>query len=158
MNCKSGVYQYFVRDTGATGVIKNNKVEEARIEEIRYQKLLEYFEQYDLQEELKLGWKYINFYYRLTNCVKRETGGRSLRKRYKAFAEMLAPEDAYEYICLRENDYDPRVHKMLKKAMEKKQIHRMFLIFLFKSWMASHFTKTMTFIRKHAHLRIPTDY
>ena len=71
---------------------------------------------------------------------------------------MLTPEDAYEYICLRENDYDPRVHKMLKKAMEKKQIHRMFLIFLFKSWMASHFTKTMTFIRKHAHLRIPTDY
>ena len=158
LNCKSGVYQYFVRDTGATGVIKNNKVEEARIEEIRYQKLLEYFEQYDLQEELKLGWKYINFYYRLTNCVKRETGGRSLRKRYKAFAEMLTPEDAYEYRCLRENDYDPRVHKMLKKAMEKKQIHRMFLIFLFKSWMASHFTKTMTFIRKHAHLRIPTDY
>lgn len=133
-------------------------MEEARIEEIRYQKLLEYFEQYDLQEELKLGWKYINFYYRLTNCVKRETGGRSLRKRYKTFAEMLTPEDAYEYICLRENDYDPRVHKMLKKAMEKKQIHRMFLIFLFKSWMASHFTKTMTFIRKHAHLRIPTDY
>ena len=34
LNCKNGVYQYFVRDTGATGVIKNNKVEEARIEEI----------------------------------------------------------------------------------------------------------------------------
>lgn len=126
LNCKNGVYQYFVRDTGATGVIKNNKVEEARIEEIRYQKLLEYFEQYDLQEELKLGWKYINFYYRLTNCVKRETGGRSLRKRYKTFAEMLTPEDAYEYICLRENDYDPRVHKMLKKQWRRSRFTECF--------------------------------
>lgn len=158
LNCQKGVYQYFIRDTGVTGSIKQDRQEEERIEELRYEKLNEYFEDYQMDEEFQLGWKYINFYYRLTNCVKKEIGGKSIRKRYKTFSEMLSAKEAYRYICMRECDYDPRVSKMLKKAIEKKQFLRIFLFFLVKSWLSAHFSKTMSLLRKRIGLRIPTDY
>ena len=158
LNCQNGVYQYFIRDTGVTGSIKQDRKEEARIEELRYKKLQEYFAGYQIDEEFQLGWKYINFYYRLTNCVKKEIGGKSIRNRYAAFSEMLSAKEAYQYICMRECDYDPRVSKMLKKAIEKKHILRVFLFFLFKSWLSAHFSKAMSQLRRRIGLRIPTDY
>lgn len=158
LNCPHGVYQYFIRETGVTGKIKQDKKEEASIEELRYKKLLKYFERYNLHQDFQLGWKYINFYYRLTNCVKKEGTNRKIRERYKAFSNMLKAEDAYQYICMRECDYDPRVTKMLKRAIEKNHIFKVFLFFLIKSWMAAHFSKTMAILRKHIGLRIPTDY
>lgn len=158
LNCPNGVYQYYIRETGVTGKIKKDKQEEARIEEFRFQELLKYFEIYDLQDEFQLGWKYINFYYRLTNCVKKDVGRKSIRDRYILFSKMLKAEDAYHYICLRECDYDPRISKMLKKAIEKNHIFRTFIFFLFKSWMSTHFGKMMSKLRKRVGLRIPTDY
>lgn len=158
LNCEGGIYQYFIRDTGVTGKIKQDKQEEARIEEFRYQELLKYFENYNLQEEFQLGWKYINFYYRLTKCVKKDVGRESVKERYILFSKMLKAEDAYHYICMRECDYDPRISKMLKRAIEKKHIFRVFLFFLFKSWLSAHFGKIMSKLRKCVGLRIPTDY
>lgn len=158
LNCQGGVYQYFIRNTGVTGSIKQDRQEEVRIEELRYKKLNEYFSNYKMAEEFQLGWKYINFYYRLTNCVKKEIGGKSIHKRYKTFSDMVSAKEAYQYICMRECDYDPRVSKMLKKAIEKKHILRIFLFFLLKSWLSSHFSKTMSLLRKRIGLRIPTDY
>lgn len=158
INCPNGVYQYLIHDTGVTSRIKQDKQEEARIEELRFQELENYFERYDLQQEFQLGWKYINFYYKLTKCVKKETGGQNIHNRYHNFKSMLMPEEVYRYICMRECDYDPRVSKMLKKAIEKNHFLRLFLFFLFKSWMANHFGKFMTKVRKRVGLRIPTDY
>ncbi len=158
LNCQEGVYQYFIRDTGATGRIKSDKQEESRIEELRFQKLKEYFKEYCLEDEFQLGWQYSNFYYRLTKCVKRDVGGKSIRDRYVKFAKMLQAKEAYQYICMREFDYDPRVSKMLKKAIEKKRIFAVFLFFLIKSWLATHFGKVMSILRKRIGLKIPTDY
>lgn len=158
LNCPKGVYQYFIRETGVTGSIKKDREEEARIEEYRYIELLKYFECYNLQQEFQLGWKYINFYYRLTKCVKKDAKRKSIRARYIVFSSMLKAEDAYSYICMRECDYDPRVSKMLKRAIEKNHIFRVFIFFLFKSWMAAHFGKVMSRVRRRVGLRIPTDY
>lgn len=158
INCPHGVYQYFIRETGVTGQIKQDKEEEAKIEKLRYDKLFDFFQTYDLQSDFQLGWKYINFYYRLTNCVKKEENGGKLNERYKAFSDMLNAKDAYHYICMRECDYDPRITKMLKKAIEKKHIFRVFLFFLVKSWLSSHFGKIMSVLRKKIGLKIPTDY
>ena len=158
LNCEGGIYQYFIRNTGATGKIKQDKQEEARIEEYRYQKLLKYFEIYNLQDEFQLGWKYINFYYRLTKCVKKDIGRESIKVRYRLFSNMLKEEEAYRYISMRECDYDPRVSKMLKWAIEKNHIFQIFVFFLVKSWMAAHFSKIMAMLRKRVGLRIPTDY
>lgn len=158
LNCNSGVYQYFIRDTSVTSKIKQDKQEEKRIEEFRFQELLKYFERYNLHQDFQLDWKYINFYYRLTNCVKKEVGGKKIRDRYKLFSKMLKEEDAYHYICMRETDYDPRIYKVLKWGIEKKHIFQVFLFFIFKSWMAAHFSTIMSKVRKHVRLRIPTDY
>lgn len=158
LTCDNGIYQYFIRQTGVTGSIKQNRQEEARIEEYRYQELLKYFESFNLQQEFQLGWKYINFYYRLTKCVKKDDERKSIRDRYKIFSSMLKAEDAYQYICMRECDYDPRVSRMLKRAIEKNHIFQVFFFFLFKSWMSMHFGKIMSKLRRRVGLRIPTDY
>ena len=141
-----------------TGRIKSDKQEESRIEKLRFQKLKEYFKEYCLEDEFQLGWQYSNFYYRLTKCVKKDVGRKSIRDRYVMFAKMLQAKEAYQYICMREFDYDPRVSKMLKKAIEKKRILGVFLFFFIKSWLASHFGKVMSILRKRIGLKIPTDY
>lgn len=157
LNCENGVYKYFIRETGVTGRIKQDKEEEAEIEKLRYEKLFEFFKKYNMQSDFQLGWKYINFYYRLTNCVKKENG-KKLSERYKAFSDMLKAKDAYHFICMRECDYDPRVVRMLKRAIEKNHIFRVFMFFLIKSWMAVHFGKIMKGLRNKIGLKIPTDY
>lgn len=149
INSQNGIYKYCIRENGITGELVDKKkcVDFKRISSLRYDKAKQYCKQFGLEELFELEWKCASLYDELSAATKKKYS-KSYRKRYQKFKELLCKEGVYQYVCIRQESFDLKVWKYIKKAIEKKRFLGPFMLFLFKGYMVTYFNGIMPILRK----------
>ena len=150
-----GVYEYFVRESGITVKLSEwSQMELKRIDKLRYEKAIEYFSEYDLDDACRLEWRYSGLYYKLSKAAHGKKG-KTLKERYRDFSDLLCEKDVYQYICIVQNDSNLVIWRFLKKSIEKEQYGRAFWAFVIKEHIASYVNTKIPFLRKRIKPSIP---
>ena len=148
LNTCQGIYQYIVCEKGITSNLKRwNKVELQRIEQLRYEKVREYFEEHNKLSVFELEWKNAELYERLSTLTKYYKQI-SFAERYKTFKQLLQEENTYKYICIKWEQSGYFAWKVLKCAIETKKIYFAFIFFSIKGLLMKYMKPIAFMLRK----------
>lgn len=155
VNKKQGVYNYFEREGGITVKLSDwSQTEINRIDKLRYEKALEYFDKYGLKDICSLEWCYSGLYYKLSKLAQIEKG-KTLKGTYQDFYGLLSEERVYRYICIVNDDTKLAIWRFLKKSIEKKKYRRAFFLFVIKEFIATLINSKIPFLKKKIKANIP---
>lgn len=149
INCTNGIYKYCIRETSITGELFERKhgVNFQRISALRYDNARKFCDKYGMGELFELEWKFASLYDELSAAVKKKYS-KSFRSRYKEFKRLISQEGVYQYVCARQDEFDLKVWKDIKCAIERQHYLKPFLFFLLKGYMVTYFNPVMPLIRR----------
>lgn len=149
INVPNGIYQYCLNPNSITyGLEKKGKIINFKmVEKTRYNSAYEYCKLYGQGELFVAEWKNASLYDLLSASTKRKYN-KSYRKRFHRFVQLLNEDGVYQYIDSRQEDFDLKIWKDLKHAIDKNSYIKSFLFFYFKGVMATYFEPIMPFLRQ----------
>lgn len=134
-----GVYTYCPRENSITNSLSIRAKEELReIDEICYERVLQYCSAMGLEQVVRLEWKYYNLYYQLSAIVEKK---QKYRQKYKKFKELLNQSDVREYIWYKQDD--SKLWKFLKFVIKTKLYFVAYFLFYVKGIMVSRLEKLL---------------
>lgn len=150
INLKNGVYKYCIHESGITGelVDKKKAINFKEISSLRYEKAKKYCAKYGMEDLFDSEWKFASLYDELSAATKKKYS-RSFRKRYREFKRLLSQDGVYCYVYVRQEDFDMKVWKEIKYAIEKQRYLKPFLFFWVKGYMVTYFDLLMPLLRKY---------
>ena len=159
VNNEQSVYRYRIKvEDSLTDRIEKDKKGYEKIEQDRYKLLYDYFSTYNLEKTFNIEWENVNFYYRITDLVKKQGKSDSIKKRYGRFLQVVARDDTYTYLFNKKKSYGRIVRFILIFGIKHKLHHLLFTFFVLKGKFSNLLGKYSVKIKRILGIKIPPDY